>query len=175
MPTFSQTFIPITSDDTNDLVITDTSVYDNVNFPKTLFTNRTIQVTKSDSTSTTYNFPYTNSNNSLQDQYAIGGFFDKDYAITILVTWYTSSGNYTQVVTYLGFKKAFNNKKKLFISLVCGECDCGCNEDEIENELNFYKADSLIEASKNIYKSNLIEAQKNLDWLGNFFIQIFSN
>lgn len=173
MPTFSQNFIPTTSDDTMDLVITDTSVYDNTNFPKTYFSNRTILITKSDSSSVTYQFPYTNSDITIQDQFAITGFFDKDYAINILVSWISTSGNLTQDISYLGFKKAFNNKKKLFISLVCGECNCECGEDEIENELNFYKADSLIEAAKNIYKTSLIEAQQNLDWLANFFTQIF--
>jgi len=86
MATFTQGFIPSTSDDGNDLIITDSSVYTAI-LPKSVFSSRSITVVKTNGVSITYNFPFTGTSNNIQDELIIANFFDKDYYLIITLNW----------------------------------------------------------------------------------------
>ena len=89
MATFQASFTVTESIDGTYLTLTDTSNYGaDSTHNKTNFTSRVINVIRGDNinNTTTYNFPYTNSNNTIQDTYQINKDSDYAYSITLVLT-----------------------------------------------------------------------------------------
>lgn len=161
MAIFAKNFIPTTSNNGKDLIITDTSVYGGL-LPKTVFSDRNVNIEKADGISEDYDFPYDNTNDVIQDVLSIEDFFDQDYIINISITWtFTNEGTPDEeslTKTYL----SDINSKLCYISLeedVDCSCDCSCEKTNTASTLYRYIEDAELWAK---YSSN-IKAQKFLD------------
>jgi len=161
MATFIQGFTPSTSTDGQNLLITDTSVY-NSTLPKTVFTSRTVVIVKSDGTTRTVDFPYTNSVNATQDVLTITDFYDKDYVVTITVTWeFSNEGTpdtSTKELDYLSNYHALIGFVTLSDSSNCS-CDDELNATNALTLLNNYIENAILWAKYD----NLQKSQKFLD------------
>lgn len=161
MAIFTKGFIPNTSSDGKNLLITDTSVYNSI-LPKTVFSARSVLVTKADGTQNTYNFPYTNTDNSIQDILTITDYFTQDFIVNIKVTWtFTNEGDPDEEDLTLDYLSNYN-------SLLCKitlsdtlDCDCGCDDNSVAilNSLNRCIDDAILWAKFD----NNQKAQKFLD------------
>lgn len=161
MATFIQGFEPSTSTNGQDLLITDTSVYDNT-LPKTVFTSRTVVIEKSDGSLTTVDFPYTNTVNATQDVLTISEFYDKDYVVTITVTWqFNNEGTPDTAELELDYLSNYNALIG-FVTLA-DQSDCSCdaelNATNALTMLNNYIENAVLWAKYD----NLQKSQKFLD------------
>lgn len=159
MATFTSGFTPNTSVDGNDLIITDTSVY-NDTLPKTVFTSRSILITKSDATTETVDFPYDGSANTVEDEITIADFFDKDYYLTIAVTWeFSNEGTPDTETNTLDYLSNYN----ALIGFVRAADESEYNEESTSSTL-LTKLNNYIEAAILWGKfGNPQKAQKFLD------------
>lgn len=161
MATFIQGFTPDTSTDGQDLLITDTSVYDNT-LPKTVFTSRTAVIVKADGTTSTVDFPYTNAVNATQDVLTIADFFDQDYVVTITLTWEFSNEGTPDTAElekdYLSNYNALIGFVTLADSSDCS-CDAELNATNALTLLNNYIETAILWAKYD----NLQKSQKFLD------------
>ncbi len=160
MATFLKSFTPNTSADGADLLITDTSTYGGA-LPKSVFTDRSVTITKTDGEDETIDFPYTGSGDGVQDVLTVTGFFDKDYYLTIDVTWeFDNEGDpdtETATLDYLSHYNALICFVTTSDDTDCGDCDC--HESVILNKLSNYIDNAILWAKF----GNGVKSQKYLD------------
>lgn len=108
------------------VTLTDVTNYgDGGSFNKVDFTSRTLYITRGDTlVEETINFPYTNTNNAIQDEYAWA--VDQDYVYSIKMTLVdTNLIEYTYIAQAITTE--FTNKK--LREILASYSTCGCSDD----------------------------------------------
>lgn len=112
----------------SDLKLTDKSLYD-ITTPKSLFLNRHISITFSNGTVITKEFPYTNTDNSIQDTITYTSIFSKDSIVDIKVDFiYINSATTTESISFNYISDIFTLKCRS--NLANKVCDCNDCYDE---------------------------------------------
>lgn len=127
MAIFTHSFTPNTSTDGADLLITDDATYGGL-LSKSVFTGRSIVVTKSDATTITYSFPYTGTADNISDVKTITDYFDKDYIVNISLTWsFSNEGTADTEVSELDYLSNYNSIIG-YVNLA-DSVDCNCDSE----------------------------------------------
>jgi hypothetical protein len=124
MATFAASFTVSQSIDGKTLTITDTSNYGaDSSHNKTNFLNRQLIVIRGDNVnaSTTYPWPYTNTDNSIQDTMTIGVDGDYAYSMTLQLTYEDSS---LITATNPVLTSQFVTLNKIAMLALVQPCDC---------------------------------------------------
>lgn len=121
---FTASFAAAQTIDGATLIITDTSNYGfDATHNKSNFTSRTLTITRGDTLSPiTYSFPYTNTNNAIQDTYSIA--ITQDYAYSITLTLVdTLSTNYVSSAPVIATEFTQLKKRKILSMIQPGGCN----------------------------------------------------
>jgi len=122
---FVVAFTVTQSADGKTLTLTDTSNYgDGGSFNKVDMVSRTLYITRGDTlTEQVVNFPYTNTTNSIQDQYVFTQ--DQDYVYSIKMTLVDNvSVEYTVTNQVITSEFTLKKLREILADTGCG-CDCG--------------------------------------------------
>lgn len=157
---FAASFTVTQSSDGQTVTLTDTSNYGDGGFyNKTDFAMRTLFVTRGDNTNSTseIDFPYTNTNNSIQDTYAWMVTQDWVYSINMVLTD-TSDVDYSYTAQVI--ISEFTNKKLKEILAEFSTCGCSdsCN---LTQKIQC----GLDSATARACAADISQAQKNLEYV----------
>lgn len=162
MATFTQGFTITTSSDGTNLLITDTSIYGGL-LPKSVFTSRSVTITKTNGDVYTINFPYTGSADNVQDVLTITNYLDKDYYLTVKVDWAFNNEGTPDTDDYTLDYLSNYNALVCFVNTADAtdfDCDsCDCSDSEVLNKLSNYIDNAILWAKF----GNGVKSQKYLD------------